>query len=118
MHRPVHLAIRAWHGREGGQAEMARKAMSHLAEVFPLDDYSGRDIRREYLPPRRWIREDTVGENVNGKGELYSWVGRCFIRRWKDQRCFYSGSRNRVGSMNGFVEDRLSRVASQRRNHM
>ena len=77
MHRLVHSAIRVWHGRERGRAETIQKAMLYLAEVFPSDDYPNRDRWRDYLPHVARIRGDTLGEDVDGKGELYRWVGRC-----------------------------------------
>ena len=50
MHQLVHLAIRVWHDREGDREETTRKAIAHLTEIFPLHDFSKREVWRVYLP--------------------------------------------------------------------
>jgi hypothetical protein len=51
--------------------------MSHLAEVFPSDEYSNREMWREYLPHVARIRANAIEEHVEGKGKPYWWIGRC-----------------------------------------
>ena len=112
MHRLVHLAIRVWHSREGGRAETIQKAMLHLAEVFPSDDYENRDTWREYLPHVARIRGDTIGEDVEGKGELYRWVGQCLYAdgKIKDAVSWLAES---CQSQDELGEDHPPRLASQ-----
>jgi hypothetical protein len=52
----VHSVTRAWLGRVGGWAEKVRKAMPHLAEIFPSNDHNNRDIWGEHLPHVARIR--------------------------------------------------------------
>jgi hypothetical protein len=39
MHRLVHVAARVWVGQEGMEREVQRRAIAHLSDIFPSDDY-------------------------------------------------------------------------------
>ena len=77
MHRLVHLAIRIWNSQHGNPMETRKRAMLHLAEVFPSNDYRKREIWREYLPHVARMHKDTIGGISDGKAMLCVKVGRC-----------------------------------------
>jgi hypothetical protein len=75
MHRLVHVATRAWMAQEGYVAEARRKAVRHLAQVFPSSGHSNRELWRAYLPhTTRLCQEDG---NEKQQYELCMKVGLC-----------------------------------------
>ncbi|KAF2628795.1 HET-domain-containing protein [Macroventuria anomochaeta] len=50
LHRLVHLATRVWVNKHGNTADVARQAMTHIAEVFPSDDFANQTLWRAYMP--------------------------------------------------------------------
>jgi hypothetical protein len=58
MHRLVHLATRIWVNQNGFETETRTAAMKHLSKVFPSDDYTNREIWRDFLPHVAHIEKD------------------------------------------------------------
>ncbi|GMG13000.1 unnamed protein product [Aspergillus oryzae] len=77
MHRLVHLATRMWVNQSGRKAETTIAALKHLAEVFPSDDYTNREIWRDYLPHVARIEKDEQCQDTEEKSRLCLKVGRC-----------------------------------------
>jgi hypothetical protein len=77
VHRLVHLATRIWVDQYGSMAETREKAVHHLAQVFPSDDYANRESWREYLPHAIRLSKDAEQEDLEVKYELCLKVGRC-----------------------------------------
>ncbi|RAQ57319.1 kinesin light chain [Aspergillus flavus] len=77
MHRLVHLATRMWVNQNGRKAETAIATLKHLAEVFPSDDYTNREIWRDYLPHVARIEKDEQCQGTEEKSRLCLKVGRC-----------------------------------------
>ncbi|KAB8240038.1 TPR repeat protein [Aspergillus flavus] len=77
MHRLVHLATRIWVNQNGCKAETTIAALKHLAEVFPSDDYTNREIWRDYLPHVARIEKDEQCQGTEDKSRLCLKVGRC-----------------------------------------
>jgi tetratricopeptide (TPR) repeat protein len=77
MHRLVHLAMRVWLDRSGRGVEARKKAVQHVTEVFPSDEYENRDVWRDYLPHisrLSTVEQETVAEE---KYMLLYKVGKC-----------------------------------------
>ncbi|KAH8685436.1 kinesin light chain [Tricladium varicosporioides] len=77
MHRLVHLATRIWINQNGREAEVSKAALKHIMEVFPSDDYTNREIWRDYLPHVARIDKDKQCQGTEEKSELCLKVGRC-----------------------------------------
>ncbi|KAF5865336.1 hypothetical protein ETB97_004547 [Aspergillus alliaceus] len=77
MHRLVHLATRMWVNQNGREAETRIAALKHLSEVFPSNDYTNREIWRDYLPHVARIEKDERCQDTEEKSELCLKVGRC-----------------------------------------
>ena len=77
MHRLVHLATRTWISQNGREAETRNAALKHLSEAFPSNDYTNREIWRDYLPHVARIDKDEQWQDTEEKCELYLKVGRC-----------------------------------------
>ncbi|OAL56071.1 HET-domain-containing protein [Pyrenochaeta sp. DS3sAY3a] len=50
MHRLVHLAARVWTSKHDSTAQTAEKALQHITQCFPSDDYTNQTIWRAYMP--------------------------------------------------------------------
>jgi tetratricopeptide (TPR) repeat protein len=77
MHRLVHMAARVWVCKEELMEETQRKALEHLSEVFPSDDYDNREAWREYIPHAARVRDARGGDHIGARGKLCLKVGRC-----------------------------------------
>ncbi|KAE8334325.1 hypothetical protein BDV24DRAFT_33429 [Aspergillus arachidicola] len=77
MHRLVYLATRMWVNQNGRKTETTIAALNHLAEVFPSDDYTNREMWRDYLPHVARIEKDEQCQDTEGKSRLCLKVGRC-----------------------------------------
>jgi tetratricopeptide (TPR) repeat protein len=77
MHRLVHVAARIWLRQEGLMVETQRRALKHLSDIFPSDDYDNRKIWREYIPHVTRMRVTRECESAEVRGELCLKVGRC-----------------------------------------
>ncbi|KAL9123952.1 MAG: hypothetical protein Q9217_006671 [Psora testacea] len=113
IHRLVHLATKVWLVRHGTTREVDEKVATHLATVFPSNDYRNRALWREYFPHALRFLKDTraldnksrydlcmaVGKclQVDGRiGEAVAWLSECCLR-WQKH----------------FPEDDPDRLASQ-----
>ena len=77
MHSLVHLAIRIWVQREGLTTTTNETAIGHLASVFPSDDYTNRNVWREYLPHVFSVLQHSKEVDIEEKSDLLFWAGRC-----------------------------------------
>jgi hypothetical protein len=79
MHRLVHLAARIWVGQKGMVREVQGRAVAHLADIFPSDDYDNREVWREYIPHAARIRDMAGNDPTEEKETLCLEVGRCLM---------------------------------------
>ena len=113
MHRLVHLATRTWIRQNGREAEIRNAALKHLSEVFPSDDYTNREIWRDYLPHVARINKDEQCQDTEYMSGLCLKVGQCLYVDgrmkeavlWLQESCEW---RNR-----NLAEDHPSRLVSQ-----
>jgi tetratricopeptide (TPR) repeat protein len=113
MHRLVHLATRMWVNQNGCEAEMKKAALKHLSNVFPSDDYTNREIWRDYLPHVARINKDEQCQDTEEQSKLCLKVGRCLYvdgrmkeaLLWVQESCEW---RNR-----NLAEDNNNRLSSQ-----
>ena len=112
MHHLVYLAVRIWVKQHGSPAEVRQRAMLHLANVFPWDDYANLKVWRECLPHVSRINDDTGGESMEGKRLLCEKVGRCLRvdGRIKEAVVWLEESCRCVGDL---AKDDPSKIASQ-----
>ncbi|KAH8645473.1 hypothetical protein BX600DRAFT_519485 [Xylariales sp. PMI_506] len=107
MHRLVHTATRVWTKKYGSSEQTMRKAICHLAEVFPSE------LWREYLPHALGVID---GSNKYESGDLASLsmdVGSYLFddRRFKEAiRCFQKALRWRAAN---FCRENASRLATE-----
>jgi tetratricopeptide (TPR) repeat protein len=113
MHRLVHLAVKKWIDQNGWKSETVKGVVKHLSDIFPSDDYTNREIWRDYLPHVARIDKDEQCQDTKEKSELCLKVGRCLyidgrIREavlWLQESCKWR-DRN-------LTEDNPIRLASQ-----
>jgi tetratricopeptide (TPR) repeat protein len=79
LHRLVHLATRIWIRKHGDTAGVAERAMKHVAEAFPTDDFASEAIWRGYMPHA--VRLLTTRETCSfgNRSRLSLQVGRCLL---------------------------------------
>ena len=77
MHRLVYIATRIWVVDNSCDTEIIEKAVRYLSQVFPSNDYTNREIWREYLPHAACIDKDGQGKLIAESSELCLKVGRC-----------------------------------------
>ena len=77
MHRLVHLATRVWDGRYGYPDGTRQEVVLHLSGIFPHGEHEQREVWRAYLPHVARISKDAAGMKLDGKGQLYKFVGHC-----------------------------------------
>ena len=95
IHRLVHLAARIWTRQQGNTEAVVKKAIEHMAEIFPSDDFENRELWRSYMPHALRLLEDGRSWNVDDRSKLCLAVGGCLeeegrIReavRWLEQSC-------------------------------
>lgn len=77
MHSLVHIATRSWrYQQQNGEAAMAL-AISHLAEIFPDDNWPSRHLWREYLPHATRMLHGSGSQSGQSRYELFDKVGLC-----------------------------------------
>ncbi|KAH7133076.1 hypothetical protein B0J13DRAFT_93028 [Dactylonectria estremocensis] len=80
MHSLVHVATRMWLERQSardGVRETRELVISHIAHVFPSDDWENRRLWRQYLPHGlKAIHKADSSLSEDGRGLMY-WIGRC-----------------------------------------
>ncbi|KAH8726009.1 hypothetical protein GQ44DRAFT_706271 [Phaeosphaeriaceae sp. PMI808] len=79
LHRLVHLATRIWTSKHGDTADVAERAMKHVAEVFPTDDFANRAIWRGYMPHAVQLLKTRQPCSLNTRSRLSSRVGQCLL---------------------------------------
>jgi tetratricopeptide (TPR) repeat protein len=77
MHRLVHVAARVWIQQKGLAMETQRKALEHLSEAFPLNDWNNREVWREYIPHATRMRDAKHAGHVDARWMLCLKVGCC-----------------------------------------
>ena len=77
MHRLVHLATRIWTTKHENVTEAIEKALQHVTEVFPSDDYTNRAVWRAYMPHALRVLQSTQSCDLTNKAQLSLLVGRC-----------------------------------------
>lgn len=77
MHRLVHLATRIWLDRNGRGLETRKKAIEHVAKVFPSNDWENREVWGEYLPHALRVFMIEHEEGVKDQSMLLQKVLRC-----------------------------------------
>ncbi|RAO71649.1 uncharacterized protein BHQ10_007661 [Talaromyces amestolkiae] len=77
MHRLVHFATRRWIVTNDREAEAGMAALKQLLKVFPSNDYTNREIWRDYLPHVARIDKDERCQNTQERSELCLKVGQC-----------------------------------------
>ncbi|KAH8698246.1 P-loop containing nucleoside triphosphate hydrolase protein [Phaeosphaeriaceae sp. PMI808] len=95
LHRLVHLASRIWTKEHGIAADAERRAVDHVAKVFPRRDYMARVVWRAYMPHALRLLEMKHLLNEEGKAGLSLWVGWCMradgrmrqSTKWLEESC-------------------------------
>ncbi|KAF2192075.1 hypothetical protein K469DRAFT_805508 [Zopfia rhizophila CBS 207.26] len=77
IHRLVHLATRIWINRDGRGAETRKRAIQHVAKVFPSGDYASLEKWREFLPHAVRLSKVEQEEDLIEKYRLFSKIGQC-----------------------------------------
>ncbi|KAJ9634903.1 hypothetical protein H2199_008767 [Coniosporium tulheliwenetii] len=113
IHSLVHLATRIWVERHVLGEQTMTKAIQHLAMAFPSNEYTNRQIWREYLPHALRVLKGSEGLDVEESYDLYVRVGQCLQAdgRIKEAvRCLEESYQWRMGH---FPEDHPDRLGSQ-----
>jgi tetratricopeptide (TPR) repeat protein len=112
IHRLVHLATKVWTSEYGDAAKVVTKALRHVEEVFPSQEWENRELWRSYLPHALRILADSEDYNVSGKSALCLCVGLCLLtdNRVKEAIEFLGESCRLRDVLN---EDNLDRLSSQ-----
>ena len=79
VHRLVYLATKIWVSQCGSIVEIREKVVQHLTQVFPSNDYTNRELWREYLPHAIRLSKDKEQEGLEVRYELCLKVGRCLL---------------------------------------
>jgi len=77
MHSLVHLATQIWVQKHGLMEEAMVKAMRHVSQVFPINDYGNRNLWREYMPHALRLVQGGRGCKIEERYILYYCIGRC-----------------------------------------
>ncbi|KAK4249589.1 putative kinesin light chain [Corynascus novoguineensis] len=113
MHSLVHLATRIWVQRAGLTATTDIKATRHLATIFPSDDYTNRNVWRQYLPHAFRVLQHSKELDIEEKSDLLFWVGRCLKVDGRIKEAARSLEEAYQWRSRHFAEDHPSRLASQ-----
>jgi Tfp pilus assembly protein PilF len=113
MHGLVHLATRIWVQREGLTATTGKKAIRHIATVFPSDDYANRNVWREYLPHAFRVLQQSKELDIEERSELLFWVGRCLRVDGRIKEAVETLEEACQWRNRHLAEDHPSRLASQ-----
>ncbi|CAN9263556.1 unnamed protein product [Alternaria alternata] len=77
LHRLVHLATRVWVDKYGSTADVVQQALTHIAEVFPSNDFANQAVWRAYMPHALRLLDIKTSAEVQSRAKLTFWVGRC-----------------------------------------
>jgi tetratricopeptide (TPR) repeat protein len=113
MHSLVHLATRIWVQREGLTETTAEKATRHLEAVFPSDDWTNRDVWREYLPHAFKVLQHSKELDMEERFGMLFWVGRCLIVDGRIKEAVRSFEEVWKWMNRHFAEDQPERLVSQ-----
>ncbi|KAH8730737.1 TPR repeat protein, partial [Phaeosphaeriaceae sp. PMI808] len=95
MHRLVHLATRIWISKHDDAVGIMKRAVQHVAYVFPYGKFENRAVWRTYMPHAIRLLESDQEYNIKAKSELALRIGVCLeedgrIReavRWLEESC-------------------------------
>jgi tetratricopeptide (TPR) repeat protein len=79
IHRLVHLATKVWTSEYGDAAKVVTKALRHVEEVFPTDEWENRELWRSYFPHALRVLENSKDSNASDKSSLCLYVGNCLL---------------------------------------
>ncbi|KAL9025121.1 MAG: hypothetical protein Q9196_006007 [Gyalolechia fulgens] len=113
MHRLVHLATKVWLDKHSARDALNEKVATHLAEIFPLDDYSNRVIWREYLPHALQFLRNTKTLDIEARYDLCIAVGRCLRVDGRDGEAVLWLSKCFLWRQGRYPEDHPSLLSSQ-----
>jgi tetratricopeptide (TPR) repeat protein len=77
LHRLVHLATRIWINKCGDAADETCKAMRHVDEIFPSDDFTNQAVWRGYMPHALRLLETRHSCDIENRAGLSLLVGQC-----------------------------------------
>jgi tetratricopeptide (TPR) repeat protein len=77
LHRLVHLATRVWVDKHGSAADVAQRALTHVAGILPAVDFASQAVWRGYMPHALRLLERKESIDVHSRAKLSFWVGRC-----------------------------------------
>lgn len=72
MHRLVHVGARVWVRQEGVVREVQGRAVKHLADIFPSDNYTNREVWRGYIPHAARMRDIAESDHAEKRGASLS----------------------------------------------
>jgi hypothetical protein len=112
MHQLAHAVARVWVHQKGLMLETQRRALEHLSNIFPSDDYENREIWRGYMLHAARIRNFQDESHVDAREKLCLKVGRCLRvdGRIRDAATWLEESRDLRRSL---PEDHDGRLLSQ-----
>ena len=113
MHRLVHFVTKLWVKEYSVTTDWYEKVITHLARIFPSDDWRNRSIWREYFPHALQVLRNTKALDIKERYDLCMAVGKCLQtdRRVGEavvwlRECF-------LWRQGHFAEDHPDRLASQ-----
>ncbi|KAK7418712.1 hypothetical protein QQX98_003730 [Neonectria punicea] len=77
MHSLVHLVMQSWAQKQGVDEQAKRDVLTHLAEVFPSDEWENRELWRQYFPHALSVYRVHKAVDTSQSAELGFWLGRC-----------------------------------------
>jgi len=97
IHRLVHLATGIWVENYGAGAETVKRAVRHIAEIFPKGNYDNRVVWREYLTHSLRLLKLDSSKAIDERYELCFEIGNCLytegrIReavKWLEECCWW-----------------------------
>ncbi|KAL8942228.1 MAG: hypothetical protein Q9211_001495, partial [Gyalolechia sp. 1 TL-2023] len=113
MHRLVHLATKVWLDKHSARDALNETVATHLAEIFPSNDYSNRDIWREYFPHALQFLKNTRTLDIEARYDLCMDVGRCLMVDGRVGEAVVWLSECFFWRQNRYAEDHPSLLASQ-----
>ncbi|KAI1015348.1 hypothetical protein LB504_010967 [Fusarium proliferatum] len=90
MHSLVHLATQIWSKEEAIKAETLQMAFTHIAEVFPYDDWEKRDLWQQYMPHALRLITNTDVAKARDRSLLGEKVGVCLIREGQTRQAVHT----------------------------
>ncbi|MCJ1279782.1 hypothetical protein MMC21_007606 [Puttea exsequens] len=113
MHRLVHLATKVWLGEHSATENLNEQVATHLAEIFPSDDYENRAVWREYFPHVFRFLGNSKMLDIEARYGLCMAIGRCLQQDGRVREAIVWLSECFLWRQNRFPENHQSRLASQ-----